>query len=270
MTAIAFCEPDYVYSPYIAEFWNTISSFAYCVAGILYLRELGRLQKESPGAFAGRAGHRYVILGWSIILIGIGSALLHATQTWWGELADEFAMLVGALTFLFCMKDLHPLTSGSRRYWFYGLAVAASALVTAVYLMIFVHGLFATLFAAIVGVCISIFATSPLHNALAAAKCRVRSGKRRTESAHGPSFVIGTICSAIGFAAWMVDQSCVRLSWRGTELGWVYLLHSVWHVMTAIAAWVYCLLILRVRLEVIHTDTFARTKSGSFVPSKDD
>jgi Ceramidase len=266
MVAIQFCEPVYQYSPHIAEFWNTVSSLAFCLVGCLYLRELSALIKQTPAAFANGSALRFKVLGWSVIAVGVGSALLHGTQTWWGELIDEFSMLVAGLTFLFCQEDLHPLTSGSKRFWFYGVTVSASAIVTAVYLLIFVHGLFATLFAAIIGVSIAIFATSPVHNALAAAKFRLRVGKRLAASVYGPRFVLGTALSGAAFVAWLVDQSCVRLAWGGTALGWVYVFHSLWHICTALAAWTYLSLIIKVRADVISADPFARSRSGSFVP----
>ena len=132
--AIHFCEPAYAYSPHVAEMWNTLSSVAYCLAGAGYLWELWKVR----GVFPAGSIWKFVLLGVSIIAIGLGSALLHGTQTWWGELADEISMLVGALSFLFCQEDLHPLTSGSRRFWFYGTACASVAVVTAMYLVIFI------------------------------------------------------------------------------------------------------------------------------------
>lgn len=259
--AIYFCEPAYAYSPYIAELWNTLSSLAYCLAGGAYLVELWKVRNFFPPGTI----WKFILLGVSIIAIGIGSALLHGTQTWWGELADELSMLAGALSFLFCQEDLHPLTSGSRRFWFYGTACASVAVVTAMYLIIFIHGIFATLFAAMVGLSITIFSTSPLHSALAAAKFKLRVGKRLAESVYGPRFMLGTVLAVVGFATWTVDQTCVRMQWRDTPLGWLYIFHSAWHLLTAAGAWVFLNLILQVRVNM-KSSPFERSKSGSFVP----
>ncbi|KAI9302349.1 ceramidase, partial [Cunninghamella echinulata] len=76
------CEENYTHSYYIAEFWNTISSFAMVILGLLGII----------------AHHRS--LGWKlsngylmIIIVGIGSVLFHATLQYEHQMWDEVPMV---------------------------------------------------------------------------------------------------------------------------------------------------------------------------------
>src|SRR5277367_4944329 len=81
---IDWCEPNYVYSRYIAEFWNTISNLIFLVMGfygIKYCR-INRL----PSVYY------YTFL--TYMLIGVFSAYFHATLTIYGQLLDEIGIYV--------------------------------------------------------------------------------------------------------------------------------------------------------------------------------
>lgn len=78
-----WCEPNYVWSTYIAEWWNAWSSLAYVCLGLLGARrfwhsDLPRIHRNT-----------YVAL----IFIGIGSFAFHATLSRAGQLADELSMI---------------------------------------------------------------------------------------------------------------------------------------------------------------------------------
>ena len=75
-SSISFCEENYAISPYIAEYYNTISSISFIVVGIPFLW-----------------GHLYDIAGASII-IGFGSIMLHGTLRYYGQWVDEIGMLM--------------------------------------------------------------------------------------------------------------------------------------------------------------------------------
>lgn len=78
-----FCEPDYAVSHYVAEFWNTVTSFAIVwvgAAGILLCRwqDLGREQMLCYACIA---------------VVGCGSVAFHATLLRTGQVLDEVPML---------------------------------------------------------------------------------------------------------------------------------------------------------------------------------
>ena len=86
-----WCEYDYTYTNYIAEFWNTITSMFYCVFAFLsYWR-----YKDIIFDFDLK------IFGVIVALIGIGSTLFHATLKYNMQLLDEIPMY-----FLVCYASI--------------------------------------------------------------------------------------------------------------------------------------------------------------------
>jgi hypothetical protein len=110
-----WCEPDYVYTPWIAEVWNTVTSLLFLVGPLL-------LWSESRD--------------WSVrlnlllvVAIGLGSAAFHATLQYEMQLMDELPMI---------MYIAHTVALLSRRdvtcprvLWACGLALSVLLLATA-------------------------------------------------------------------------------------------------------------------------------------------
>ena len=76
---INYCEPDYSYSPYIAEFFNTVSNASFIVFALHAFAQCHRL----------RLPFRFSLIATALLLTGVTSALYHATLTWVGLKADE-------------------------------------------------------------------------------------------------------------------------------------------------------------------------------------
>ena len=74
--SVSFCENKYVVSDYIAEYYNTMSALSYVIVGLIFYKT--KLKKLSK----------------IIILLGIGTALLHSTLRFYGQWLDEIAMLI--------------------------------------------------------------------------------------------------------------------------------------------------------------------------------
>ena len=261
--AIEFCEPAYATSVYIAEFWNTISSAAYCLVAFVFVRDLYILRKIVPGAFGNKFIVKALALSAAVFTVGVGSGLLHATQTWWGEAVDEAGMVLASLAYLFCLKDLHPLTSGRKRFWFYTSVGLIVSIAVGVYLKIFLHGIFATLFGCLIALIAVLFSTSPVStkNTKFFRNIQVQSNYRK-------SIKIGIFFALIGFGAWILDQSCVKNKWGNHKhLSLLFWCHPIWHLSTATCAYIFLKLLLQAKIDIA-TNPFARTKSGSFVPKK--
>jgi dihydroceramidase len=77
-----WCEPDYYYHTYIAEFWNTISNVILLFLSLYGIYWHYKLHKQIQKS--------YIIC----ILIALGSAWYHATMSRIGQLADELPMLI--------------------------------------------------------------------------------------------------------------------------------------------------------------------------------
>ena len=73
--SIHFCEDKYKEVEWIAEYYNTLSSFLYILVGMFFLNT--KISK----------------IAWSLIGVGVGSIMLHATLRYYGQWADELFML---------------------------------------------------------------------------------------------------------------------------------------------------------------------------------
>ncbi|KAJ2762456.1 hypothetical protein IWQ56_005038 [Coemansia nantahalensis] len=80
-SSVDWCEPNYEWTPYIAEFFNSWSSMAMVVLG----EACARMNPTGNAAFT--------LLGRSITVVGIGSWLFHATLKYPMQMLDELPML---------------------------------------------------------------------------------------------------------------------------------------------------------------------------------
>lgn len=77
-SSISWCEQKYMYSEYVAEWWNAISGVCLCLSSIILLLE-NRTSKKNN------------IL---LCLIGVGTILFHGTLLYIWQLMDEIPMLL--------------------------------------------------------------------------------------------------------------------------------------------------------------------------------
>ena len=67
-TSVTFCEDKYVKSSYIAEYYNTLSGISYSLVGLYFYNK------------------NITDIGVILIILGIGTCILHATQRYYGQL----------------------------------------------------------------------------------------------------------------------------------------------------------------------------------------
>ena len=103
---VDWCESNYAYSPLIAEMWNTASSVPMTFVAIFGLWKASTcLLMESRWAWA-----------WAMLaVVGVGSALFHATLLHVFQAADELPMLYCNLVFAYLMLEERAETR-SRRF----------------------------------------------------------------------------------------------------------------------------------------------------------
>ena len=78
-----FCEPNYAHSHYVAEFWNTLTSFA-----VAYIGAAGMLLCRWQ-----RLGSEQMLCYSCLGVVGVGSVAFHATLLRAGQVLDEVPML---------------------------------------------------------------------------------------------------------------------------------------------------------------------------------
>ena len=93
---VDWCEANYAISPYVAEFWNAMSSVP--MTGVAFY-----------GFYMGRRHLRYEPrwgMAWFMLgIVGLGSALFHATLKHAFQACDELPMLYCNLVFIYLMLE---------------------------------------------------------------------------------------------------------------------------------------------------------------------
>ncbi|KAF9989397.1 Alkaline ceramidase 3 [Mortierella antarctica] len=123
-SSIDWCEDNYVVSFYIAEFFNSFSSFAMIILGETACYSIDRLQSDMERTLASSTTmntirapslFRFKLAFRTITVVGIGSFLFHATLLHHMQMLDELPMLYSVLTLFFCLIESR---FGPRPAWF--------------------------------------------------------------------------------------------------------------------------------------------------------
>jgi hypothetical protein len=289
---IRFCEPSYARFDSIAELWNTLSSFAYCLTGLFFYLQTERYSRTFPECFPRGVIWRYRLCAISWQILGFGSAAFHANQTVPTELWDELGMFMVSFTTSFGLFDLHPLTTSRRANWFYGALTLFVITTILIYVNIMYHPFFALMFMISVLIPITIGATLPMNinrgrvklykeknevdlkaiNSNRDVALEVASTISPTGATHSAKDLrYGVLIAFLGYAIWHIDQRCVSEGWTPTnlnsyELDWYYWCHPAWHTLTAFGAALTCEAMLKIRVESFLSPLLRRDGTGSFVP----
>ena len=112
--SVDWCEPNYVVSEYIAEWWNTLSSIPMALLG---LYGLWRAYKD-PQSVEPRFRACFLALA----VVGIGSAAFHAMLLRMAQALDELPMIYGSLVLLYCLILRRGEDAARQRRWAFGLS----------------------------------------------------------------------------------------------------------------------------------------------------
>jgi len=186
---------------------NSWSSFGYAFVGFLMI--LLARGKDWGSAFPPLAAST---LGIAAIIVGIGSVLLHATLTLWGQFFDVLGMYLVSGFFLVSavVKWLRIPDRRASAYY----AILCVVLVTILYMMPEVRRwLFGVvLLAAII---LELAFARPL-------RLQVRAGY----------YIAGLVANGIAFVIWNLDQNGQICAPESLLQG-----HAIWHLLGALALW---------------------------------
>lgn len=114
--SIDWCEKNYVYSPYVAEFYNTISSIPTIMLAIF-----GVIVSLSQGF-----EKRFTVLHLSNMILGMGSILFHGTLQHVLQQSDETPMVWEMLLYIFILysPDWHYRSTMPTFLFLYGIIFA--------------------------------------------------------------------------------------------------------------------------------------------------
>ncbi|OAA53509.1 Ceramidase [Niveomyces insectorum RCEF 264] len=218
-----FCEEDYAVSAYLAEFVNSLTNLAYVYYALRYMY-------GGPGS-RGLWAPRVDFMAVSLLLLGVGSFLFHASMRQTMQFADELAMLGLVWSMLLGALDLQRTAYNS------GLIRAGLAVVFPLFAAFYVwtaNILYHTLAFGTVLVLLFLRSRYLFHwrvPGFPAAKRRAWAARSRT----------ALVLLLVGYALWNVDLECCaalrRLRARvGLPWAWLLELHGWWHILTAMSA----------------------------------
>ncbi len=186
---------------------NSWSSFGYVFAGFLMI-----VLACGPGWDSAMTPLSAIAFGITAIIVGLGSALLHATLTLWGQFCDVLGMyLVGSFLLVSALGRWRGIADG-RAILLYGLLCAALVAVLIVEPDVR-RWLFAVLL--IAAIALELGYARPL-----------RPGVRLS------LYLYGLLTNAMAFAIWNLDQHGLACSPASPIQG-----HAIWHLLGALAMW---------------------------------
>lgn len=132
-SSVDWCEPNYVHSAYVAEWWNTVSSLVIVGLGLYGLwQAVVRRPLEL----------RFVVGFVTLAVVGLGSMAFHGTLLRSAQATDELPMVLSALTCVYVLLCRHDRSS-PRSPWIlpvltiYAVTVAVSYFVVHRYFQLF-------------------------------------------------------------------------------------------------------------------------------------
>lgn len=239
-STVDWCESNYAVTSYLAEFFNTASSFVIVAVG-LYGYWLHRRIVEP----------RFLASFAAVGLVGAGSTAFHATLRFELQLLDELPMLYSALIMVHILVENQPQRRFGR--WFPLVLIAHGLLVTA--LTAWTRGslqfyLFHVSFGSL-----ELFALFRVF----------QISRRYPAPAQRRVFRVGMGAYLVGILVWFVDlRYCELLASVLPSYGLVNpQLHAVWHVLVATGFYHLLVLLMYDRLVRLGgAPTFQRTAIG--------
>ena len=186
---------------------NSWSSFGYVLIGFVMIIIAG-----TPKGQSAMPPLTTRVLGLTAIIVGIGSALMHATLTLWGQFLDVLGMyLVGSFLLIRALARWRRIPDGRA----IALYVALSTMLTIVLVVLpeVRRWLFAVLL--ILAILVELAFARPL-----------RRGARLAD------YLGGILAMTVAFGFWILDQNGVVCAPESLLQG-----HAVWHALGAASLW---------------------------------
>ncbi|KAJ1678724.1 hypothetical protein EV182_003472 [Spiromyces aspiralis] len=219
-SSVDWCEENYEWTPYIAEFFNSFSSFAMIILGEI------AAQMNCTG-YVG-----FTVMSRIVTLVGIGSFMFHATLKYHMQMLDEVPMLWAILSAFYIQTKIRY---NIQSRWFLIATVGWGCFIT--FLTAGFSGktqffLFHASFGTLVHICFYY-----MYQAYKGLKLRGRDDLT-------PLFHRGVVLYIIAVICWLIDTNLCPFV-NGTENSILPInpqLHAWWHIV--VSAGLYYLIVL--------------------------
>ncbi|KAF2071753.1 hypothetical protein CYY_006938 [Polysphondylium violaceum] len=239
---IDWCENNYVQSPYIAEFYNSVTSAiisAYALYGIYLLTRMHNSYHHNLMAKEGFIG-RLNIAYFSLFLVGAGSVAFHATLLYQNQLFDELPMIYTSLILLYILMTVGETKNANGTYkgGFLGNSLLRHILP---YLLV-VYGLFITVTIIVIKDQPKILQISygalviyiVLHSAFLIEK-RDSESISTQRSPDNYLYRYAFCAFLAGYALWVTERFFCQDGYVIVGLQ----LHAIWHILTGLGVFVW-------------------------------
>ncbi|MCB9785325.1 MAG: ceramidase [Deltaproteobacteria bacterium] len=223
-STVDWCEPNYVHSVYVAEWFNTLSCIPMVIIGVAGWMLHTRQELRVRLAFL------------SITVIGLGSVAFHGTLKASSQALDELPMLWSALIVLFILIERGPQRRHGRKLPLALLALGVG--VTTGYALLEGPSRFALFISAFAGAEILCFILGlPLYRSI-------------HEPTFRNTFRLGVTLHAVALTGWLIDtHACAVVSHLPGGLPNPQL-HAWWHVLVASGIYLLYVVLAYVRADI--------------------
>ena len=219
MANVAWCEGHthrFALHACCAELGNTLSNACFLLAAGIGLRRVRK--RRLPSCFL----HAELTL----VVVGVSSALFHATLEPWAEICDEMSMAMLGTAYFFVLHRRHPWTSDVNTWR--SLCLAYGLCVTTAWLLYLCRGWYE-----VFKICFTLQVVVPAGMSVSVAP---PAAKRWWWA-----FVC---CIGVGKMAWEMEQGLYGAGECPKAIGSVaWWLHPIWHACSAAAhaCWMRCM-----------------------------
>ena len=214
---VDWCETNYEVTPYVAEFWNTLSSGALCVAAMIAGIKTRSFRKKENG---------WIFWNISFFCIGLGSMYFHASLSVMGQVLDEMPIIWTA--FFMSVIIAYRRNHFARRF-----LLSCTFFVSLLILTPLIAVLYPTLSHIVV---IVSFPFGIYIVGVGLKNCREKKGVEAAKKL----FVVGVQLALCGAVCWILDRTAC--DYFVPVLGFNPQLHAFWHILVASGA--YCAMVV--------------------------
>jgi len=243
-SSVDFCEPNYVLSDLIAEPANSISSLVFVAQGLVGIFIANPSRGDGPHHVW--ANRMFFVMYLTLTMVGVGSTLLHATLTAWGQAADEVPMLLLSIAILSTLLELESTTSLRRPYLPVAVAAVSAGVVT-------IYFWFQEIYAAF----LAVYASSVVLIVLWTGQLALKKRDSEKGEQHRREVILPLWAAAMGSyvgcgaVAWVTDfVLCTPILSRFGNFGSM-ILHPLWHLGAGWGTWLAIQVLAAARAEAI-------------------
>lgn len=225
---VNFCEEDYLWTHYIAEFINTLTSLAYVAYGIHGIR---RAKRHDIAVVSITNSSYFALIG-----VGFFSGLYHTTLKYHTQMSDELSMHVAIATVLLQVYTFREPLAIQRRN---------TAIILGIIIPFVIYHCLTDEFILHVVLFFGMSIT-------VARRIRQIIGLRIKEKIQRDKLrslvTFATASSLLAFVIWNVDNLfCPTLTRWKHQIGWPWAIllegHGYWHLLTAMGAYTFMALV---------------------------